>query len=345
MLLGLGNIVRFIHTGTEGKIVDRTSDGMFIVALEGGIEIPAFPDHLERVDKNLDASSVKGKVVPGKSQKKPEEIPLPKRQYELLKDEGILMAFVPFKKSDGTTQRYSVYLINATLYQATFDWGFILKGNSLKKLNGMVDSSGVTLLMEMQSDYLSDNPTIVLKTRQISTRGMTDWIKKEFKLKPKQFFQKSRMAPLLDRQAFVYKLVEPYEIKEKTESLEAYTQKNKKTKSIDRNKDLYRNWTGTDVKEFAQFPLEKDLHIEQLVEDYSKMNNSEIIQKQIQVFNTYLSEAIKLGVSKVFVIHGIGKGKLKNEIATILFRTPEVKTFKNEYHPKYGNGATEIIFN
>jgi dsDNA-specific endonuclease/ATPase MutS2 len=44
------------------------------------------------------------------------------------------------------------------------------------------------------------------------------------------------------------------------------------------------------------------------------------------------------------VIHGLGKGKLKNEIATRLINHPEVKTFKNEYHPKYGFGATEIIF-
>jgi len=40
----------------------------------------------------------------------------------------------------------------------------------------------------------------------------------------------------------------------------------------------------------------------------------------------------------------IGKGRLRNEIASRLVQMPEVKTFKNEYHPNYGFGATEVIF-
>ncbi len=343
MLLGLGNKVRFVHTGAIGKIVDRMGDGMFIVELEGGIEIPAAADHLERVDKDLENSSVKGRVIKGKKPISQNEIPLPVRQYELLRDEGILMAFEAIKRPDGTTQWYSVYIINATQYQALYDWEFQLKGDSLKKLNGKVEASEVVKLMEMQADYLSDNPSVIISARQVSTRGMSDWLKKEFKLKPKQFFQKQRMAPLLDRQAYVYKLFEPYQIKEKTESLKSYTKKKIVPKAPDIKDGLYKEWSGTDVKKYANFSLEKDLHIENLIEDYSKMNNGEILRLQLDVFNKYLAEAIRLGVPRIFVIHGIGKGKLKNEIATILFRTPEVKTFKNEFHPRYGNGATEII--
>jgi dsDNA-specific endonuclease/ATPase MutS2 len=86
------------------------------------------------------------------------------------------------------------------------------------------------------------------------------------------------------------------------------------------------------------------LHIENLVKDHSKMSNGEIMKTQLNHFHGYLDEATRLGVQKVFVIHGIGKGKLRNEIATILMRNPDVKTFKNEYHPKYGTGATEVFF-
>ncbi len=344
MLLGLGNRVRFVHTGAEGKIVDRMDDGMFIVELDGGIEIPAFEEHLERVDVKLEGSSVKGKVVPGKSPKPVQKIPLPERQYELLRGEGILMAFEAVKRDDGSTQRYSVYLINATPYEALYEWEIQLKKDSLKKINGKVDVSSVYKLMEMQADYLSDNPTIVISTRQVSTEGMSDWVKKEFKLKPKQFFQRFRTAPLLDRMAYVYKLFDAYEIKEKKESLRSYTKKNAAPMHKSKPVSLYKKWDNTDVKKFADFPLEKDFHIEKLVTDFSKMNNGEILRLQLGAFQKYMAEAIRLGVEKVFLIHGVGKGKLRDEIASILIRMPEVETFKNEFHPRYGNGSTEVIF-
>ena len=46
----------------------------------------------------------------------------------------------------------------------------------------------------------------------------------------------------------------------------------------------------------------------------------------------------------MIVIHGLGKGKLREEVMRLLREYKEVAHFKNEYHPKYGFGATEISF-
>lgn len=344
MLLGIGNRVRFIHTGTEGKIVDRLDGGLFIVELNEGIEIPASPEYLERIDKFLEHSSVKAKVIPAQPQSGKNNLPDPQIQYEILKSQGIQFAFELLK--DGSMQRYAVYILNDTQYQALYELNIKIKGKSIKKLNGKVDPVSVFKIMEMPSDYLSDNPLFDVSCRQVSTEGMTDWLKKELKLKPKQFFNRKKTAPLLGRQAHVYKLFEPYELKKREESLEKYTRKKIAQQPKVLNTDhLYKKWSGNDVQQFANFPLEKDLHIEKLVKDFSKMSNGDIMKKQMNVFYEYLDQAIQLGVSRIFVIHGVGKGKLKNEIATVLMQNPDVKTFKNEYHPKYGSGATEIIFN
>ena len=61
-------------------------------------------------------------------------------------------------------------------------------------------------------------------------------------------------------------------------------------------------------------------------------------------FQRFFDQATRLGVSRVFVIHGVGEGKLKEAIAERLKGDPHVAKFKNEFHPKYGYGATEIIF-
>jgi dsDNA-specific endonuclease/ATPase MutS2 len=44
------------------------------------------------------------------------------------------------------------------------------------------------------------------------------------------------------------------------------------------------------------------------------------------------------------VIHGVGTGKLRDEIHEILRTKREVKSFINRYDPRYGYGATEIFF-
>lgn len=46
----------------------------------------------------------------------------------------------------------------------------------------------------------------------------------------------------------------------------------------------------------------------------------------------------------LIVIHGVGSGKLKDEIHEILKTKKEVKTFVNQYHPNFGYGATEVYF-
>ena len=61
-------------------------------------------------------------------------------------------------------------------------------------------------------------------------------------------------------------------------------------------------------------------------------------------FQRFLDNAIKLGVPRVFVIHGVGEGKLREAIAARLAENPNVSKFKNEFHHKYGYGATEVIF-
>jgi hypothetical protein len=87
---------------------------------------------------------------------------------------------------------------------------------------------------------------------------------------------------------------------------------------------------------------EIDLHIENLADNYSGMSNGEIMQIQLSRFREALENAIIGGLETFYVIHGLGKGKLREEIFRILPEYKAVKSFKNEYHHKYGFGATEI---
>ena len=128
----------------------------------------------------------------------------------------------------------------------------------------------------------------------------------------------------------------------KEDDLKSYTQKN--VRPVQYQKSGNQKYNVHDVEEYANFKGEIDLHIENLPSRKGKMSSSEKLQLQLNHFEQYMDKAIRLGVPRIYVIHGIGKGKLKNMIASRLIQMPEVKTFKNEYHPRYGWGATEVIF-
>ena len=89
---------------------------------------------------------------------------------------------------------------------------------------------------------------------------------------------------------------------------------------------------------------EVDLHIEALVDDKKGLTNADCIKIQLDTLQRYLHLAIVHRQERMVVIHGLGKGKLREEVHAILKQTKEVGRFKNEWSGKYGFGATEIYF-
>jgi dsDNA-specific endonuclease/ATPase MutS2 len=73
------------------------------------------------------------------------------------------------------------------------------------------------------------------------------------------------------------------------------------------------------------------------------MNKSEIFDFQMASFEKKLDLAIMQKSPSILFIHGIGEGRLRNEIHESLKVRNEVKSFVNQYHPFYGYGATEVF--
>lgn len=91
-----------------------------------------------------------------------------------------------------------------------------------------------------------------------------------------------------------------------------------------------------------RFSYEFDLHAEKIISSLETKSKEEILSIQLHKAKEYLIEANELRIQRVYLIHGIGSGRLKSEIDTILSRLDFVISFDNAYHPKYGKGATEV---
>ncbi|MES2620988.1 MAG: Smr/MutS family protein [Bacteroidota bacterium] len=87
-----------------------------------------------------------------------------------------------------------------------------------------------------------------------------------------------------------------------------------------------------------------DLHLEQREVGKGKIAPEDALFHQLDEFEKAMDKAIAAGKLEFRVVHGLGKGKLKQEIYKLLDKHPEVKSYKNEYHSRYGYGSTIIFF-
>ncbi len=344
MLFAIGTKVKFLHTGDEGVVKARLDNGLISIYLpKDDMEIPAAEEDLIRAEV-AQQNPVKAKVLQGKKEKKILKPPPVKieTQYSILKSFGIQLAFLPVENKEGLTEKFLLYLLNDTKSDVIFDIKLLLNYRT-ESWSDKLPATSMIEFGDLQYDDLNEAPEFEIQIKWITTEGVGQPYFKTLKIKAKSFFRTLKTAPLLNQPTHLYKLFEKPSGEKTTEAegLESYTKRHAKPTWY--KGDDYRSVSAVDASGLANFTGEIDLHIETLMDDSAKLSNAEILAIQLNAFEVYLSHALRLGAPSIFVIHGVGKGKLRNEIATRLFKNPDVMTFKNEFHPKYGWGATEVI--
>ncbi|MBK9338924.1 MAG: Smr/MutS family protein [Lewinellaceae bacterium] len=349
MLFAIGTKVLFRYTGERGTITARLDDNMLQVRLDSDpdLEIPAFAEDLVR-DTGAEPALSGAKFVKGKQEVVPP--PPPRReiksQYVILKPQGMLIVFEPMPGRDGAVSRYKIWLVNDTTFEFLFDIELFTSQKTILQADGKLAATTILELGDLLYDDLSDLPEVDIEIRRITTDGLDTPLNRQFKIRPKQFFNNVQTAPILNvlaHQFLLFNTFEPAKTTSDKTNLLDYTRQTlqEKHRLDESNSTLFQVF---DVETFANFEPEIDLHIENLVNGYARLDPSQIIRIQMQHFQRFLEKAIRLGVLRIFIIHGVGEGKLRDSIAQELRRHPQVYRFKNEYHPKYGYGATEVIF-
>lgn len=118
---------------------------------------------------------------------------------------------------------------------------------------------------------------------------------------------------------------------------------NSEVSRVKKEKELSKTGNVKQIKpKQRNFPkMEVDLHINQLVKDPKSMDNSEMLNLQLETAKRQLDFAISKRIQKVVFIHGVGAGVLKEELHYLFRRYDNVKYYDADYQ-KYGLGATEV---
>jgi DNA-nicking Smr family endonuclease len=188
----------------------------------------------------------------------------------------------------------------------------------------------------MDFENLNDSPAFEFEFSLVpAKKEKAEHVESSLKLRARQVFAKIEEIRKSQLASFSYKLFDKYPDR----SLISEESRYEKTKNEARIYDA-----SNLRKHLEPARHEVDLHIEKLTDDWQDMDALEMLSMQLHSFEKWFDLSIAHHLSSMVVIHGVGSGRLRDEIHEILRHKKDVKFFVNRYHERYGYGATEIYF-
>ena len=329
MLLAKGSKVRLKNSGELGVVTAiLDADIVQIKLANEDFEIPVFIDDLERPDANN--QHIQNLPIDVKPPPREEYTPT---QYDIINGIGWQLGFV-FHPS---THHYEVFLINDLSSDYAYSLHRLTGRQTVQTKNGQIRAGSFQTTSMIPFHQLNDAINFRLEVWEKKQYGSGARQIFELKLKAPQFFKAPKTLPLVNQPGFNF----IFKKKEK-EAAPKTLQSLAKSTVIPTAYSFKRK---DELLEKADFSIELDLHYEALPKNgiANKENPSSILKYQLEVFDNYIAKAKHLGIKKVYVIHGVGTGVLKKALQERLQWNAAVNKYTNEYHPKYGFGATEIF--
>ncbi len=335
----LGDKVLLLHSNEEGEVVDIINDKMVLIDVDG----VRFPVYMDQIDfpyfKRFSEKKSFDKLSTDKKKDKVyiDNIKKEKATSKYKVSEGVWISFLPlFDKDvfdDDIVESFKIYLINQTDEPYHFAYQISFSGNIDFEHTNQIFSLSDFYLHDVPFEQMNDSPKFSFDFSLVNrNKKKAEHFEASIKIKAKQLFQKIEEMKMKNEPTFSYQLFEHYP--DKPEDI--------KPDYINTYGQLYDASKARQKLEPARSVI--DLHIEKLSNDWERLSNFEILTLQLSVFEKYYNLAIAHHQPNLIVVHGIGSGKLRDEIHEILKSKPEVKNFVNQYHHNFGFGATEIFF-
>jgi hypothetical protein len=341
MKFEVGDKVVINKTNEEGEVIDIINDKMVMIEVRG-VKFPAYVDQL---DFPYFKRFTEKKLFQQKKEKTfIDDVPREKKKIVQRVVDGVWLTYIPVTVSDefgdDIVTELKVHLVNRTEEGYRFTYKLNYQGQTGFELTNLqIHAFEDIYLHDVPFENLNDSPVFNFEFSLLTpNKYKAEFYEASLKLKPKQVFTKVEEVRKKGEATFSYKLFDnypgrPYEDKPTGFDLSSLSKAG--FKIYDASKTRQNLEPGK---------TEIDLHIEELAHDWESMSNLEIITLQLQTFEKYFDLAQAHHLPFLIVIHGVGTGKLRDEIHEILKVRKGVKSFANRYHPAYGYGATEIYF-
>jgi len=333
----VGDKVLILHSSEEADVVDIINDKMLLVDVRG----VQFAVYMDQVDFPYFKRFTEKKLFPAKKEKQyVDDVRKEKPAHQAKVADGVWLSFLPVMKTDEWGEEMvdllKLHLLNRTETAYRFIYKQHFFGKPDFELKNSINPFEDFYLHDIVFADLNDSPSFDFEFSLADTdKNKADHFESSVRLKPKQLFAKIKELQENNQATFSQRLFEEYPDKIIEPAIEMGDRAKHKGKIYDAAKARQHIEPARGVI---------DIHIEKLTDDWQRMSNYEILSMQLKTFEKYYQLAVLHHQHSLIVIHGVGEGKLRNEIHELLKQKREVKSFTNQYHPRYGYGATEIFF-
>lgn len=338
MKFQVGDKVLVLHSNEEGEVVDLINDKMVMVEVRG----VKFPAYIDQLDFPYFKRFTEKKLFPEKKKPKTFIDDVRKEKGSNFKQvaDGIWLLFLPEfdmdEFGDDVVRNLKIHLVNHTSHGYRFTYHLSFFGKSSFDLTNEVYAFKDFYLHDVPFSDLSDSPTFSFDFSLITPdKTKASHYEASVKIKPKQLFNKIEELKQKGEATFSYLLFKDYPDR----SAEPEVSVNLPSG------DGYKVYDAAQARQHLEpAKHELDLHIERLAGDWHNMSSLEKLTLQLQTFEKYFDLAIAHHLPSMIIIHGVGTGRLRDELHETLKYRREVKTFINQYDPRFGYGATEVFF-
>lgn len=330
----VGDKIVVNQTNEDGQVIEIMNEKMVMIEVRG-VRFPAYTD---QIDFPYFKMFTQKKIVTPKKIYV-DDIKREKKTMKKKTGDGVFLNFIPvFDKDifdDDVVEKLKVYLVNQNEEGYNFTYDLMFDGESSFNLKGNVDGLSEFYLHDVSFEDMGEAPKFEFEFFLTNPdKRKAAFHEVFFKIRGKQLFKKIEETQQKNEASF---------------SNELFTHYPEKPIGEDRV-DLsslgnagFRVYDAGKIRE--NLPPARtvvDLHIEKLSNHWQGLDNFEILTTQLNNFEKYYELALAHKQATLTVIHGVGEGKLRDEIHERLRAKKEVKSFVNQFNPLYGYGATEI---
>ena len=334
----IGDKILVLHSNEEGQVIDIINDKMVMIEVRG----VKFPAYMDQIDFPYFKRFTEQRKIPAPKPKKfIDEVRKEKRTpVERREEDGVWLTFLPVMDTDEfgdeVVEEFKLHLVNRTSVPYEFIYKLNYSGEPEFELKNQVHPFQDFYLHDVPFEDMNDNPSFYFDFSLLQAqKGKADHFETSLKLRAKQIFAKIEELKKKNQAHFSYNLFEKYPDRLEEDRVELGKLAAKG----------YKIYSAKEARQHLESPRTViDLHIEKLTNDWEHLNNYEILGLQLKTFEKYYDLALAHHQPSLIVIHGVGKGKLRDELHDILRLKREVKSFVNQYDARFGYGATEIFF-
>jgi len=333
----IGDDILVLLSNEEGKVIEIINDKMVLIEVRG----VKFPAYMDQIDFPYFKRFTEKKLIPSKKLEPKtyiDQVPKEKPQPNKTKVEnGIWLSFIPKFElddfNDEVVDLLKIHLINNSSVAYKFIYTQQFNGVTNFELVNEIEPFHDFYLHDINFDSVNDSPAFTIEfSLKVPQKQKASHYETNLKLKPKQVFQKVEALKESNEPTFAYLLFDQFPNKE----AEYFPMDSLKAKG-------YKVYDAGKAREHLP-PARSviDLHIEKIADNFAGMSNFEILTLQLNELEKWLDIAVAHHQYELTVIHGVGTGKLREEIHEILKTRKEVKHFINQYDSRFGYGATQV---